>query len=574
MGYIQQLDSQTISKIKAGEVIERPASIVKELLENSLDAGATQISIAIEDGGKRLIQVTDNGSGILPEDLPLAPIQHATSKIRRLEDIYDVSCFGFRGEALASMCHVAELELISATQDGEAYRVTAVEGTISEPTRAAHPKGTTVTVRNLFEAIPVRQGFLKSAATEFSYIYDTVLHLSLIHPEVDFKLTHNHQEALNTSGIRSLKSRAILAFGKSIADHLLDIDTEIGELHFSGLISAPTLTFPNRSKQVLSVNKRLIKNAILQKALLQGYRDLIPNGRFPLAILNITLPQRVLDVNIHPQKTDIKFLNPGFLFDSVPKVVASQVRALNLLGHSETFARFSPVETPSTSGFSLGFSSGVSGNTWTPPLASTAPLFSPQLFSQPAEPVPFWQLFNTYLAFKTPDGLCLFDQHAVHERILYEVFKQRHAENKGRQPLLIGDIVEVSPDLYQLFLENQALLNWLDFVVDDFGNNCLRIREIPAALVDIDTTALIIDLLENIKKMPDLTPDLSLVQKEKLEMMACKAAIKAGKKMKDHEVQQLIRDFLASPANYTCPHGRPLFVQLKQHDLEKLFLRT
>ena len=285
---IQKLDAVTITKMSAGEVIDRPASIVKELIENSIDAGATLIQVDIEAGGSRLIQVQDNGSGMPKDDLLLAPVQHATSKLHHIEDLYTLHTLGFRGEALASICHVAKLTITSATEEGNGHKLHASEGQISDVTPCPHPKGTTMTVHDLFHSVPVRQRFLKSPATELSYIKDIIIHHALLQPTIDMVLHHNGAEILNTSGITSLKERLALIYDKTLLPKLIQVDAMFGPVSVQGVMSNPTLTFPNRTKQLIGINKRPIKSPIIQKAIQQAYRDVIPHNRHALAILNIT----------------------------------------------------------------------------------------------------------------------------------------------------------------------------------------------------------------------------------------------------------------------------------------------
>ena len=319
---IKQLDSVTINKIAAGEVIDRPVSIVKELIENAIDAGADTISIDIQDGGKELIRITDNGKGFYKDDLSLAPIRHATSKIQSIDDVYNTMSFGFRGEALASICHCSFLTITSKQVDCSAYQITAHQDKISSIQHVSHPVGTTILVENLFHNIPVRQRFLKSAATELSYILDCCIQFSLIQPNINFIVQADGNEKLNTTGISNMYQLLIMHYGKNLKEKCVPVDETIGPLTFKGYVSNPTLTFSNRSKQILSVNKRLIKNSLLSKSITDSFRDLIPQRRFPLVILNITIESSLVDVNIHPQKNDIKFLNPGFLFDSLPKAIS------------------------------------------------------------------------------------------------------------------------------------------------------------------------------------------------------------------------------------------------------------
>jgi DNA mismatch repair protein MutL len=577
---IRILDPITVTQIAAGEVIDRPASVVKELLENALDAGATEIVVDIENGGKTSILVRDNGSGISKEDLPLAPVKHATSKISVLDDIYSALTFGFRGEALASMAHVGQLEILSKTSSSEVgYKITSFLQDISPLEAVSHPIGTTIVVKDLFKNMPVRHQFLKSESTEAGYIYDVVLHHNLIHPQKTFILKHNGKELYNSSGIKTAKQLLLQMVGKDLKDRLIDVDIEAGSIRVIGVIGNPTLTYPNRAKQWLAVNNRPVKNPTLLKAVQQGFRDLIPANRFPLAVLNIEMGSGQVDVNIHPQKQDIKFLNPGKMIDIIPNVIAAALNGQapsppfsSPFSSSSTFSPINRVYIPPTQEYpqpehTQAFTALFSEL----PIEPTLPLGLPAIGT--LTDGSYFQVLNTYLVIKTPQGLALLDQHAVHERILYEKIKQRAASSGHSQPLMIAEIVDITPDLNLALESSTEVLSQMGFVIEPFGPTQIAIREIPVEFTDTPVQALILRFLELAKEAPGATPDLVLERKETLQMMACKAAIKAGKTMSLAETQHLIRDFLTSPSNYTCPHGRPLCIELGRDQLEKLFLR-
>ncbi len=586
---IRILDPVTVTQIAAGEVIDRPASIVKELIENALDAGADTIGVDIENGGKASIVVKDNGSGISKTDLPLAPVKHATSKITALDDIYSTLTFGFRGEALASMAHVGYVDIVSRTQDSPVgYKLSTFLNDISELEPVSHTVGTYISVKDLFKNLPVRQQFWKSDATEAGYIYDIVLHHALIHPQKNFVLTHNGKELFNSTGIQTAKQLLVHSVGKDLKDRLIEVDVEAGLLHAVGVIGNPTLTYPNRAKQWLAVNGRPIKNPTLFKAIQQGFRDLIPNNRFPLAVLNIQLGSNAVDVNIHPQKQDVKFLSPGKIIEIIPNVIQSalndtlqrsQTRSElpSSLGSVSRLFSSPPSAAPVPSSYQTAFSSFI-----TPLSVSSDP--SPQLMPQlPLTALipdfekqiegSYFQLFNTYLVIKTSQSLAVLDQHAVHERILYEQIKVRAVSSGQTQPLMVAEVIDVPQDLMFQLEEAQSILSELGFVIESFGPASIAVREIPIEFSETPLGPLMLRFLELMKDVPGASPDLLLERKEKLQMMACKAAIKAGKTMTLAETQALIKDFLSSPSNYTCPHGRPLCIELDKADLEKLFLR-
>lgn len=590
MGFIRQLDSITINKIAAGEVIDRPASIIKELIENCIDSGATKIHIDTLEGGIKLIKVTDNGKGITKDDLPLAPLRHTTSKITSINDIYALNSFGFRGEALASICHVGKTTITSKTIDADAYKITVYKDQISTPYIASHPQGTTITVQQLFEDLPVRQRFLKSARTELSYISDIVTQFALVFPLIDFVLTHNEKECINSTGIQKQDQLILHLFTKTLRPYLVPVSTDIGPVHIEGTITDPGISFPNRSKQIISVNGRLIKNPILQKAIQQAYKDIIPQRRFPLTVLSITIDQDSIDVNVHPQKLDVKFINPGFIFDSIPKAISislqnkqQKIGELNQ-SSSRSYTPLYEKFQPENASVNLPDTHTYPAPSYVPPipkdirptsyeLTAATRLFDTPLH-QKNKPFDYFQLFDTYIVVRTDDGLWLLDQHAVHERILYEKFKEaQHSPQTFKQGLLLSEVMDIAPDLMPIIEEEKDYLDQLGFTVELFGSQQIVIRDIPTLFSGASIQDLLLDILIQLKEIPGSSRNLTLDQKETLQMKACKAAIKAGKTLAPQEVKQLIEDLVKSPSNFTCPHGRPLFILLDKNKLERLFLR-
>tara|TARA_A100001015_G_C15039996_1_gene738982 strand:- start:752 stop:2629 length:1878 start_codon:yes stop_codon:yes gene_type:complete len=611
MKTIKQLDSITINKIAAGEVIDRPASIIKELIENAIDADATKITVEIKDGGKQYIRITDNGEGIQQDDLPLAPIRHATSKINRLEDIYSIGSFGFRGEALSSICHCAQLYITSKTNKGEAYSIHAHQDQITTPKITTHNQGTSIEVKDLFHNLPVRQQFLKSAATELSYITDVIIHFCLINPSIDFVFINNEKERINTTGINDIADLIVLFYGKELKNKCAKVNFSVGSVTIQGYISDPTITFSNKTKQVIAINNRLIKNGLIIKAIQDSFRDLIPQRRFPMVVLNIFIEQGNVDVNVHPQKQDVKFLSPGFIYDVLPKAINLALQEKT--AHTDVLSDFIEPDKVNSSNPSFDFSE-PSFNTKTPassfnvtgsydsnknvseqikPIVSYPEVYKKDpiskqevensftLFSKNESTqtrtqqmnVEFFQLFKTYIAIKSNNGLYIVDQHAVHERILYEKIKDDFAQQSERQVLLMGEIIELTADLFPVFESNHDTLKNLNFIVENFGGNQISVREVPVAFAGASIKDLVLDILEQLKHIPHSSRNLTLDQKETLQRKACKAAIKAGQTLSEPEVKKLIQDFINSPQNFTCPHGRPLFLHYDKGRLESLFLR-
>lgn len=562
---IHILDPITITQISAGEVIDRPSSVVKELIENALDAGATRIQITLDNGGKTRIQITDNGHGIAQEDLPKAPLPHATSKIRTLNDLETLSSFGFRGEALASIAHVATLTITSRHQDSPlAYQLDAHLDHISELTPTAHPVGTTLTVCQLFEGLPVRQKFLKSTTTEAGYCYDVVLHQLLVRPDVDFILIHDGKTLLNSAGLKSTEDCLYTILGASLKNQLVPLHVTHNGLTVTGVIGKPSLTYSNRAKQWLAINGRPIKGGILSKTIQQAYEKLVPHGRYPLAILDLTLEG--VDVNIHPQKHEVKFLHPGRIFESLLAILKS------------TFAQAShplspPFPSSPSSSPSSPFSLGPSSQGWQPQTDGVVPqsltLFSPN-YNHKLE---YFQIFDTYIVIKSSSGVTLLDQHAVHERVLYEKLKtQLHTPHT--QPLMSAETVHLPADLMGIFAQVHSQLIELGFMIEEFGPDTLVIREIPLAWERVSLTPFLIGLLSDLRHDGVTQIDLESERRAQLQIRSCKAAIKAGNPLSPLEVHALIHEFLAIPDRDTCPHGRPVSITFDRSKLERLFLRS
>lgn len=595
---IKQLDPVTVTKIAAGEVVDRPASILKELIENAIDAQATSIVVTIENGGKDRIVVSDNGTGISKDDLVRAPLRHATSKINSVTDIYTTCTFGFRGEALASICHCATLHIVSKQADKPAYQLTTFEDTISAVTPSSHPQGTSITVGPLFENIPVRQRFLKSATTEAAYCYDACLHMALSHPNIAIRFCSNQTEKLNTGGTQDLYTLLLSVYGNSLKGHCVPVNESLGPISIKGYISAPTLTFSNRTKQLITVNQRLVSNTLITKALNDSFRDLIPHRRFPLAVLAITLATDAVDVNVHPQKKDVKFTNPGFLFDCIPKAIGMALKKST--AHTDPLTAIlsptsspAPSATPPSSPPPVAASSPSTTSLSTPPSFSSKPSCAPSAPTTPTltgltmplsrlaqtkaekcyAPFDYIQVLNTYIFLKTPTGAYLIDQHAVHERILYEKLKSAANQETSRHLLLISDIVNLTPATMDLYTDYAAIFESLRFTIEPFGSNQLAIRECPLLFKDACLSDLILELLECLKAYPHSQQTLSPLQKETLQRQACRAAIKAGQTLHPAEINALLHDFIQAPQNMTCPHGRPLAIHFDEQKLASLFLR-
>ena len=562
MGKIAQLDEVTINQIAAGEVIERPVSVVKELIENSIDAGATAIDIRLQEGGIRSIQIRDNGHGISQDDLPLTIVRHATSKMHTLADIYKDPHMGFRGEAIASICHISRLSITSKTADEDAY---SFDGNTVK--KASHPVGTTLCVEHLFEQVPVRLNYLKRSQTEYQHCHDRIVSYALGYPHIDFTLHHNGVEQLNTTGVSQLTDLACVFFGKKLRHDLHDVSDTYANVTVSGCIASPHHHFPTRLRQFLMINGRPVKNAMIQKATTQAFQDVIVPNRHPLAILSIELPHSDVDINVHPQKLDVKFLHPKDVFTAVKNALKTALNQPHFsLSQKPAPPSASPVPLPPSPS--------------TPMFAFTSPEL-PELSDErqpvltataPVPTVSFLQVFDTYIVFKTEAGLWLLDQHAVHERVLYEKFKQSlHDAPTLSQQLLASEVIDLGQDLFLSFDVHKTVLSDMGFEFEVFGSTQIILRAVPTLFSETPYTDLLVDLLTQLSTTGQ--SDLQATTLADLQLMSCKAAIKAGQRLHPDEIQALIQDFLASPNNFTCPHGRPLFVHYDKVDLEKLFKR-
>lgn len=623
---IQVLDRSVVAKIKAGEVIDRPASIVKELVENSIDAGASRISVAITGAGRTKIEVSDNGTGILPADLPLSVTRYATSKIRDYDDLFATTSLGFRGEALASIAMVARVTVLSRVEGDDAYTISADEFGIGEPELATRSVGTTVTVRGLFDTVPVRKKFLRSDSSEHAAIIDVVEALSLIHWSIQWQLTIDHRTIIQTSSDESQAERIREWIGRA------DGWVPVGEsdpvdlpVQVTGFVSTPQLTFATRNRQIFAVNDRWVRASELQKVLIVAFQDTIPSRRFPMAVLHIRTTPNNLDVNIHPQKREIKFSDSSMVFRRCQAAIQAALPRASLggdgVGRRDWGDALTPAERVSESPHSLGPGGdresglGVSSVLVTPsnPPVTSEILVSDHELARPTsdisvvasvksddffEPllhpigatesvtlpfgglskidnVQFFTHLNCYIVAMVDSRIILFDQHAVHERILYEKIKGTIDFQSDRQPLMFPEIVVLTPAKMNSWQTMKDQLELLGIVTEEFGHNQIIIREIYTGFGRVNPASFVETLLDNDgDETEGERADVTMhALKEMLQLRACKAAIKSGRKLHDAEIRQLIFDFLACPNNFTCPHGRPLYIELTVPVIERLFMR-
>jgi len=553
---IRVLAAEVVSKIAAGEVVERPASVVKELIENSLDAGATQIAVEAQGGGVELIKVSDNGAGIPSSELELAFHRYATSKIDNLEDLEKISSLGFRGEALPSIAVVAEVEILTQTSSAPIGSYLHLrKGEVTHRESRARPQGTAITVRRLFRYFPARLKFLKSANTENSHIANLVSQYALAFPEVKFNLVLDKRPSLRTTGNGDLREVISAIYGSEVAQRMLKVEQKDGLAKVSGLTSPPSLARSNRNYLSFFVNRRWVRSPLLTRATEEAYRGLLMDGQHPIAVINISLPTQELDVNIHPAKAQIKFCHEQTVFSSVQKAI------------EEALAK-----TPIASSKAVPFS--VSSGQWQSPrmIMDNEPAFVVAQLPTLELPVlrVLGQLANTYIIAEGPDGLYLIDQHAAHERILYDRISEQWAQKEVEvQGLLQPITIELSPREEETLKSSKEFLTEFGFTIEPFGNRSYLIRAIPALMARANIIEIITALLDNLASKESPNP-----WEEKIaQYLACHGAIRAGQQLSNEEMRELIKQLERTKQPRACPHGRPTMIHLSAHQLEKEFGR-
>ena len=612
MHKIKLLDEYTIQKIAAGEIIERPASVIKELVENSLDAKATNIVVEITNGGKDYIRVTDDGEGILDSDLDLAFKRHSTSKIETVEDLFKIVSFGFRGEALSSISAVAKVEVLTKTS----YSLTGTQafvenGEIISKKPVGCPKGTTMIVRDLFYNIPVRRGFLKSESNESSYIDDTLYRFALGNTDVSFKYIKDNKVIFNTSKNNSLISNIYSLLGKDFSNNLIKVDYKSKNAHIYGYISNNTLYRGNRKHQYLYVNKRHVRNKIITNLIEDKYKSLIPINKFPVFILFIDVDPSFVDVNIHPTKQEIKFLNQDEINNSLENMIFNALNN-NIYIQKLTFER--EKKEPDYEELPLLFEKNlidinvvdnnvVDNNNesynyiykdneknkdikeFNIDVINQAPKENVQMEEdlEPKslkEPINFLNsfriigvVFNTYILLEDIENekLLIMDQHAAHERVMYERYKREFESEKiAIQNLLTPEILELSTWEVDIVNKNSKLLKDLGFIVEEFGQNSIILRGVPLLFGIPQAKNFFIEILDGLTKDLKSGYDIKL---DKIMKIACSKAIKGGDRITDVEIEKLIEQLKNADNPYTCPHGRPTIIEITKKDIEKEFKR-
>lgn len=690
MGKIVLLDELTINQIAAGEVIERPASVVKELVENSIDAGATSVTVEVQNGGIKKIRIIDNGLGIAKDDLRFAFERHATSKIRVADDLENVKSMGFRGEALASIAAISNIELITKTKEEDiGNRIVVEGGEIVEETEFGAKLGTTITVSNLFYNTPVRYKFLKKDYTELGYIEDVVTRIALANPEVSIKLKNENKTIIQTSGNGDMKTVIYGLYGKDVFDGLIDVNYEYEDIKVTGVIGKPEIARSNRSYQMFFINKRYIKDKTLTSGAEQAFKGLLPIGKFGFLILNLEIEPRKIDVNVHPTKLEIRFQEEQKVFKAVYHTIREGLLKADLIknvnAENNIKATFNnTIEEKNKTEDSVQYKSETNNFISTQKEAENPEHKSTGLFSifrknegdkpiieqndnllanimesRRIEEVPdisknnehidkkqeiekdikeenrtalepeikkeedktvsyefnemysktfgtkikeekkndvpkienislfegketydvtpkykyCGTVFSTYIIVEIDKEMYIIDQHAAHERIMYEKVKANFYNNteKDSQILLLPDIINLTHKEMAIVKENLDLFNKAGFMIEEFGDNTVRLIGVPAMCVEMDTKELFVQILDEIN-----TVAITATQEKEekfIATIACKAAVKANMKLSIEEIDNLMSKLLKLPNPFTCPHGRPTAIRMTKEDIERKFNR-
>jgi len=592
---IQTLSSHLVNQIAAGEVVERPSSVVKELVENSLDSGASSIIVEIESGGIKLIRVSDDGCGIARDELSIAIARHATSKIRSLDDLEQIGSLGFRGEALPSIASVSRLSLSSHQQNAEyGWAINARDD--QEPTPDSSPAGTVVEVRELFYNVPARKKFLRTEQTEYKHIESLFKTLALSHPSIGFKLIHNQKIIYQLRAARDdqdRRQRLAVLCGKAFADSLIEIRIETEGHSLSGWVALPTFNRSQADMQYFFVNQRMIKDKLITHAVRQAYQDVMFHGRHPAFVLFLDMDPRQLDVNVHPQKHEVRFRNSrlvhDFLYRSLHQALANvqpeqQVDSPAFAMQDSATESMPTFSQQSALGFNQYGAYSRSKATVGETSAAYASLLSPVITSPDLDnreeeipPLGFAiaQLKGIYILAENIEGLVVVDMHAAHERIVYERMKQNvdaEGEDVIKQPLLVPLSISVSQTEADLVEENDALFSHLGFSIERLGVEQIRVRAIPALLKNANTEQLVRDLLSDFVEYGH-SQRIQEYENEILSTMACHASVRANRLLSIDEMNALLRDIEQTERSGQCNHGRPTWKQLSLDQLDKFFKR-
>jgi len=606
MSKIRVLADHVANQIAAGEVVERPASVAKELVENSIDAGATRITIEIEAGGRRLLKVSDDGEGMVRDDAVLAFERHATSKISVSEDLAEIGTLGFRGEALASIASVAKVELITSTEDAaSATRVTIDGGRMRNVKDAAHPRGTTLAVRDLFFNVPARRKFLRAEATETFHLTNLVTHYALAHPEIAFTFVNNGREVIRAAPAKDLRERAYQIFGSEFLENLLEVNGGHGDVaRVTGFVSAPRDRRTSRDSQYLFVNRRFVRDRMIGRSLSEGYRSILPHGVYPAALLFIETPLEEVDVNVHPAKTEVRFRRHAAVADAVREAVRN---ALGSAAYAPPQERAMPAyvnapfvppqpqprieyqyEPPSGDEIARDVAAmiqkesveSVVPQSEVPQVPQVPPVPSAEKFAREVVPEsispnirPLGQLDESFIIATDDQGLLLIDQHVAHERVLFDKYRALEAARQiDSQQLLVPETFDLTPAQAAVFDNLAPELENYGFELMRLSGRTVAIKATPADFPAGEARNMLFELLDTVDlEKKDSARDT--VRDEIAASLACHAAIKVNMPLAPEKMRWLIDRLLQTSSPTTCPHGRPVILRLTRRDILKGFHR-
>src|SRR3989339_673081 len=588
---IKILPQELINQIAAGEVVERPASVVKELVENSLDAGADMIEVEIENGGVNSIKIKDNGKGMSKEDAILAVKQHATSKIANLDDLFNINTMGFRGEALASISSVSHFSLITKQKNDLSAIEVKVENNQSSSQEIGASDGTTITVNKLFHNVPARQKYLKTAVTEFNHIVDLFINYALAYNKVTWRFIHNGKTVYQYPATNDLRNRIYEVLGGEIADNLLKVDYNGIEFHLSGFIGKPQIARNNHKLQYLFVNGRPVNEYVIAKQVKEAYSTIIAHNLFPVFILFIQIDPKSVDVNVHPRKMEVRFAEPQMIYKMAYRVVAEVLDQSELTKQIKVDRNFSPISHALKNKSNFKFENFNQtkfepSNSFNHRSDISEPLISnlstdPMVFVEnktDREYKIIGQIQKSYIIVETSQGIKIYDQHASSERVQYEkISRDWLSRSVAKQTLLIPDSLELSPSEANLVKNNLEFFNRLGFELDEFSNNSFVINSVPLAVYKVDYKSSLKEIIndldeDNLSGMVDGIK-ISDATNRVLNMMSCRSAVKFGDELTIDEMYALIDSLESNPSQYTCVHGRPCVLEYKYEELEKLFKR-
>ncbi len=563
MAGIKELDQDLINKIAAGEVIERPISVVKELIENSIDAGAKKIVVTLIEGGKSLIKVSDDGTGIASQEVALALKRHATSKIETLNDLFNITSLGFRGEALASIASVSRMELITKiAQEEIGTYVEVLSGDMLQKKSVACLEGTTITAHDLFFNVPARKQHQKTIATEFRYILNLIMHYALIHPEISITLIHNDKEILNACVSKDMLTRIASIYGRELCRDLIPVAFSFFDIHIQGYISIPGKARNDKNYQSIFVNKRYVHNPLIQKACYDGYGSLLFHGKHPVFILDVIIDPKKIDVNVHPTKAEIRIEKESDVYVSVKNAVVKALKEHNLV--PEMFSN------------KQDFPKDINAKLVIDAIPSEEQLYLDEdVELQKKKDVGvriLGRIYQTFIIAEDDKGMLLIDQHAAHERVMFEKFLgQYHDRSLNVQQLLQPIMLELSALESDVVIDNLNILENCGISIEEFGKNTFLVRSLPSIFARQQDKKIVLDIIGELASGE--LKSISIVKEERIAMAACRSAVKANDVLEMPELYKLLQELFTCKNPYSCPHGRPSMIHYSLYDLEKKFKR-